>query len=118
MHTIRLKRVYDRVEAKDGIRLLADRLWPRGIKKADLDYEIWIKELCPSTMLRRAWHSQQIDYATFKQAYAQELQQQPAGLEEMATLLMESDITLLTATKEPERSHLPVLRDCIAVYAK
>ena len=56
MHEIHLKRVYEAAEPSDGVRVLVDRLWPRGIRKADLPYDVWAKEVTPSSELRTLYH--------------------------------------------------------------
>lgn len=110
---IKLKRVYDTREDSDGRRLLADRLWPRGIKKSDLHYDDWIKELCPSDALRKAWHKGDISYQKFESAYRQELSEQLTLLAELAQQATEQVVTLLSAVKSLEQSHLPILKKAI-----
>lgn len=115
---IRLKRVYDRAEDADGVRLLADRLWPRGIKKTDLVYDDWIKDLCPSDELRKAWHQHVLTYEAFTKRYLQALQSESEALERLASLAEKEQITLLSAVKDLNRSHLPVLRQAILQKTK
>lgn len=71
---IQCKRVYDPAEQSDGYRILVDRLWPRGIK-TDLALDEWDKEITPSTELRKAFHGEVVDYATFREQYLAELAQ-------------------------------------------
>lgn len=66
---IQCKRVYFLAEKDDGYRVLVDRLWPRGIKKAALVYDEWNKAITPSTELRKAFHSELIDFNHFAQQY-------------------------------------------------
>ncbi|VUC85865.1 Uncharacterized conserved protein [Salmonella sp. NCTC 11881] len=66
---IQCKRVYFPAEKDDGYRVLVDRLWPRGIKKAALVYDEWNKAITPSTELRKAFHSELIDFNHFAQQY-------------------------------------------------
>ena len=72
---IQCKRVYDPAEQSDGYRVLVDRLWPRGIKKTDLALDEWDKEITPSTELRKAFHGEVVDFATFREQYLAELAQ-------------------------------------------
>ena len=72
---IQCKRVYDPAEQSDGYRVLVDRLWPRGIKKTDLALDEWNKEITPSTELRKAFHGEVVDFATFREQYLAELAQ-------------------------------------------
>ena len=62
-----LKRAYEAPAHDDGYRVLVDRLWPRGIKKEDLVYDEWCKNLTPSAELRKAYHGEVIDFPTFCQ---------------------------------------------------
>ena len=110
---IKLKRGYDKPAKADGIRLLADRLWPRGIKKTDLDYDNWIKSLCPSNELRKAWHNDELSYAEFKKQYRQSLKSESDTVNEIAEMAEEKPITLLSAVKDLEQSHLPILKQVI-----
>lgn len=112
-HYIKLKRVYDPVAEDDGIRLLADRLWPRGIKKADLACDQWIKAVCPSTTLRKQWHQGEMGFETFTRLYTQELQQYQPQLQQLCESYQNSNITLLSSVKDIQHSHLPVLRDAL-----
>ena len=70
---IQCKRVYEDAAPDDGYRVLVDRLWPRGIKKEDLVYDEWCKNLTPSAELRKAYHGEVIDFPTFCQHYREEL---------------------------------------------
>lgn len=117
-HHIKLKRVYDAVEADDGIRLLADRLWPRGIKRNDLEYSQWIKPLCPSNALRKRWHNGELDFSAFRTSYLTELAQHRHELRELSHSLQQHDLTLLSAVKEVEHSHLVVLREYLYELAE
>lgn len=107
---IKLKRVYDKTEKSDGIRLLADRLWPRGIKKSELEYEDWIKALCPSTELRKEWHNNALSYAEFSKCYSKELDNQQPQLNKVASQLKNETVTLISAVTDLEKSHLPTLK--------
>lgn len=110
---IQLKRVYQAVEEADGRRFLADRVWPRGVKKTDLVYEEWIKTLCPSNSLRKAWHNNEISYRHFEKSYRHELSQQPEDLIKIAQVAAHHPVTLLSSVKDIEHSHLPILRNAI-----
>lgn len=107
---IKLKRVYEKKEKSDGIRLLADRLWPRGVKKLDLEYDEWIKELCPSTALRQQWHNKGLSYSQFSKQYSEELMDQQEKIDCIASLAKKGNVTLISAVKELEISHLPILK--------
>ncbi|MFI1580099.1 DUF488 domain-containing protein [Embleya sp. NPDC020630] len=109
--TISVRRVYDPVDPDDGLRVLVDRLWPRGITKADAQLDDWAKELTPSTELRRALHGGSLTEAEFGARYRAELDS-PAAESARTALLTRAGtgrVTLLTAVRDPSHSHVPVL---------
>ena len=107
---INLKRVYETPDETDGFRVLSDRLWPRGIKKEELDFDFWAKEIAPSTLLRKTYH-QTLDFDTFSSDYRNELEQN-VSVDAFLELIHDKKIlTLLTAVKEIDKSQLPVLKD-------
>lgn len=108
---IQCKRVYEQASPDDGYRVLVDRLWPRGLKKTDLAYDEWCKALTPSNELRKAFHSDTIDFAAFSQAYREELAQQADESVRLATLARRQTVTLLFAAKNTEQNHALVLAD-------
>lgn len=110
---IKLKRVYENAHKDDGIRLLADRVWPRGLSKSSFQYDEWIMDLCPSHSLRKQWHNGEIDYEIFCENYRAELKQHPMKINALALTSTQSQITLLTSVKHPTHSHLAVLRNVI-----
>ncbi|MFF0750524.1 DUF488 domain-containing protein [Streptomyces sp. NPDC004267] len=108
---VRVRRVYEPPEPADGLRVLVDRLWPRGLAKADAHIDEWPKSLTPSTELRRWYHGTTGEYEEFRRRYEEELAE-PAAAEALAALrarAAEGPVTLLTATKDPSRSHTEVL---------
>ncbi|HAS1236133.1 DUF488 domain-containing protein [Enterobacter cloacae] len=109
--TIQCKRVYEQAALEDGYRVLVDRLWPRGVKKADLVHNEWCKALTPSDGLRKAFHSEAIDFAAFSQAYREELAQHKDEGLRLATLARQQTLTLLYAAKNTEQNHAMVLAD-------
>jgi|SRR5690606_33765000 len=112
-YSIKFKRVYDTVEDSDGIRVLVDRLWPRGVKKDALSHQDWCKEACPSNELRKAYHAKEIDFETFANRYFEELSANPDSLTPLVRYARQSQLTLLSAVKTFEQSHLPVLKHAI-----
>lgn len=108
---LRVRRVYEVPEPADGARVLVDRLWPRGLSKADAQLTEWCKDVAPSSELRRWFHHEGPRFAEFAERYREELAQeavQPAleGLRERA---VQGPLTLLTATKDVSVSHVNVL---------
>ena len=110
---IRIKRAYDPPEAGDGLRILIDRLWPRGMPKAKLKFDSWAKHLSPSNALRKWYQHDPEKFAEFRKRYTEELKEQGEGLAELRAAVKGRTVTLLTATKERELSHATVLRDLL-----
>lgn len=108
---IQIKRVYDIVEPDDGIRCLVDRLWPRGIRKTDLQLDEWAKELAPSAALRRLYHAKKISWNQFQRRYWAELESNPHRLSAIAQVVFTGNLTLLTASSDKMQNHAIVLRD-------
>ena len=112
MHEIRLKRVYEVPSPDDGVRVLVDRLWPRGIRKADLPYDAWPKEITPSPELRKLYHRGEMPFAGFREGYAEELEasEGAAAFAELCRKWLETqDVTLLYAAKNQQENHAQVL---------
>lgn len=105
---IQCKRVYDAASAEDGYRVLVDRLWPRGVKKSELAFDEWCKNLAPSTQLRKEFHAEILDFATFREAYLREL---ATHKEEGTALAARQSITLLYAAKNTQQNHAKVLAE-------
>jgi uncharacterized protein YeaO (DUF488 family) len=108
---IRVRRAYDAAEKQDGTRVLVDRLWPRGIKKADAHLDEWSKEVGPSTELRTWYGHEPAKFEEFSRRYLTELED-PAraeALEHLRELADHARLTLLTATKNPDISEAAVL---------
>jgi len=107
----RVARVYD--DRSPGYRVLVDRLWPRGVKKQDADLDEWLKDVAPSTELRR-WYGHEPDkFQEFSRRYRSELRHAPAtrGVSHLRDVASRRRVMLLTATKYVEHSAAFVLRD-------
>ncbi|WP_411075952.1 DUF488 domain-containing protein [Streptomyces sp. cmx-4-7] len=110
---VRVRRVYETPSPDDGVRVLVDRLWPRGLAKADAHVDEWPKALTPSTELRHRYHGPEGEYEEFRRRYRAELAA-PAAAEALARLkdlAHRGTVTLLTATKDPSAGHASVLRE-------
>lgn len=108
---VELERVYGE-DHRGGYRVLVDRLWPRGVKKTDLEYDEWLKDVAPSDALRR-WYGHETDrYGEFARRYRAELKTTPAadGLARLRRIATHRRVVLLTATKDVEHSGAEVLR--------
>lgn len=108
MTDFRVKRIYEAPSADDGLRVLVDRLWPRGMSKVRAHLDLWGKELTPSSELRSSFHHGEITYEEFAHRYRQELKASHAA-ENFVAGLSAATVTLLTAVSDEEHSHIPVL---------
>ncbi|MGZ0152316.1 DUF488 domain-containing protein [Kribbella sp. WER1] len=108
--TVLVRRIYDEPEPNDGVRVLVDRLWPRGVSKARARLDEWCKDVAPSNELREWYGHDPERYAEFAQRYEQELKD-PERAAAYARLqeLSDGTLTLLTATKDVEISQAAVL---------
>jgi uncharacterized protein YeaO (DUF488 family) len=108
---VRVRRIYDEPAAEDGIRILVDRVWPRGIRKEAAAIDEWAKDVAPSTELRKWYGHVPEKFAQFEARYRDELATQTArtALDHLHTLAERDTITLLTATKDVDHSQATVL---------
>lgn len=120
--TIRIRRVFDAPDG--GYRVLVDRLWPRGIAKADLELDEWCRAVAPSTEARKDFHHDPDRFASFCRRYTAELEESgnpeepdDGGAPAVQALLerwrdsRKKDLVLLYAAKDTENNHAVVLRD-------
>lgn len=112
--TVHVRRIYDDVDVT-GSRVLIDRLWPRGVSKADAALDLWAKDVAPSDDLRRWYHADRSRFDEFAERYHAELASAPlpGALAEVVALARRGDVVLLTAAKDVEHSHAPILADAI-----
>jgi uncharacterized protein YeaO (DUF488 family) len=111
-----VKRIYDKVSASDGARVLVDRLWPRGITKKEAALDAWLKELAPSDELRRWSHEHREAWGMFRKRYLRELTRPEAAeqLQELYQLARgRKRLTLLYAFKDVEHNNAVVLKDLL-----
>jgi uncharacterized protein YeaO (DUF488 family) len=106
----RPKRVYDAARPEDGLRVLVDRLWPRGLSKAEAHVDLWLKQAAPSNELRRAFHAGEMSWEEFAEAYVRELSREPANSAALALANRgESAVTLLYSSKNAEQNNATIL---------
>jgi uncharacterized protein YeaO (DUF488 family) len=110
---IKLKRAYEQPEAADGIRVLIDRLWPRGVKKGDAAIDQWMKELSPSTELRNWFGHDPARWDEFRERYAAEVSQHPDQLKQLRALAGEGTVTLVYSAHDEEHNNAVALRGFI-----
>lgn len=107
---IRVKRVYEAPSPDDGMRVLVDRLWPRGLARDKAHIDLWLKELAPSTELRKWFNHEPAKWDEFQRRYLQELQQQPTALTHAVEALGAGPVTLLFAAREERFNDAVALR--------
>lgn len=112
-YDIVLKRIYSPCEPDDGARVLVDRLWPRGKRREGLALTDWYRDASPSPALRRQYHQGEISPSVFAARYRGELRDDPESLVPLMRHARRGRLTLLSATRNLEESHLPILRDAL-----
>jgi uncharacterized protein YeaO (DUF488 family) len=113
LHPIQVKRVYAEPSTGDGLRLLADRLWPRGLRKEAAALDGWLKDMAPSTELRKWFGHDPARWDEFRHRYAEELAAHAHRVEEVRALAATQPVTLLTASRDEARNSALVLRDVL-----
>lgn len=117
MGEVLLSRVYDH-ETVRGKAYLVERLWPRGVKKADLDIDGWCKDVAPSTELRK-WFGHDPDrWEEFQQRYSAELDANPDAWKPLADAARHGDVTLLYSSRDREHNNAVVLRDYLRAHLR
>jgi uncharacterized protein YeaO (DUF488 family) len=111
--SIAIKRVYEDASADDGVRILIDRLWPRGVSKASLKCDAWPRALSPSNELRQWYGHDPKRAAEFRSRYLGELATHTDELAAQRAMIKGRTVTLLTATREIDLSHATVLREVL-----
>ncbi|MCF3944675.1 DUF488 domain-containing protein [Oceanobacillus alkalisoli] len=111
---IKLKRIYDESAKADGVRILVDRLWPRGVSKEKANLDHWLKEIGPTDELRKSFHEDERSFKQFKEKYLKELQsgEQKEALDELKKIADDTkQITLLFAAKNKEENQAVILKE-------
>lgn len=112
--TIQLKRVYNPLADTDGTRFLVERLWPRGIKKSALANTQWIKDVAPSTDLRKWFHHDPGRWEEFRKRYFSELKGRTDVLQPILDAARRGDVTLLYSSHDAEHNNAVALKEYIA----
>lgn len=110
---VRLKRAYDPPAPEDGVRVLVDRLWPRGLKRDAAKLDLWLKDLAPSDELRRWFGHDPARWPEFRDRYRAELARNPAFAELRATVAQGKPVTLLFGARDIEHNNAVVLREAV-----
>ena len=109
--TIAIKRAYDPPATGDGFRVLVDRLWPRGVSKERLKLDAWMRDLAPSTELRRWVHDDITQWEEFKKRYFRELKAQPDLVAELRAKAKAGRVTLIYAKRDETHNNAAALKE-------
>lgn len=110
---VRLERAYERADRDDGRRILVDRLWPRGVSKDDAAIDEWLKELAPSTQLRKWFAHDPARWTEFRRRYAKEIREHSDLVTHLRKLAREGPVTLVYAAHDEVHNDAIVLRDAL-----
>jgi uncharacterized protein YeaO (DUF488 family) len=111
---VQLKRAYDPPLPRDGMRVLVDRLWPRGVRKAKAHIDLWLKDIAPSTALRQWFGHDPARWSEFRRRYRAELKRQPEVLAQLRKLARQRRITLVFGAHDERRNQAVVLKEVLA----
>jgi uncharacterized protein YeaO (DUF488 family) len=115
---IKVKRIYDPADRKDGARVLVDRLWPRGVPKEEAKLTLWLKDIAPSDDLRRWFGHDPARFAEFSRRYRAELNVNKGAVGRIEDLMKGGPVTLLYAAHDEEHNNARVLADYLKAHAK
>ncbi len=108
---VKIKRVYEQPEKDDGYRILIDRLWPRGLTKEKAGIDLWLKDIAPSTELRKWFNHEPSKWEMFKKRYHQELMQNKEQLSLLKEQLKNGVVTIVYGAKDEEHNDAVALKD-------
>lgn len=115
--SIQIKRAYEPPASTDGTRILVDRLWPRGVKRATLALDAWLKDAAPSPALRQWFHRDpQSRWREFQARYRAELQAHPQFLQPLYAAARRGPLTLVYGARDASHNHAIVLRDYLLAH--
>ncbi|GAB4487075.1 MAG: DUF488 domain-containing protein [Thermodesulfovibrionales bacterium] len=110
---ISIKRVYDKPDPQDGLRILVDRLWPRGLSKENAKIDMWLKGVSPSHELRK-WYQHDVQkWAEFRKRYFRELDASPGAVDELLGHVKKGKVTFLYSAKEPALNNAVALKEYV-----
>ena len=115
---IKLKRAYDSASKDDGIRFLVERLWPRGVSKAALHLDAWLKDVAPSTELRRWFSHDPSKWIEFQRRYFAELNAHPTSVEPILEANRKGRVTLVYSSHDQEHNNAVALKAFLAAKVR
>ena len=115
---IQLKRAYDEPAKDDGLRILVDRLWPRGVSKVEAHIDEWLKDVAPTPALRTWFGHDPERWAEFRRRYTAELKQRTEAIAELRDLISGKRVTFVYGAKDRGHTHAIVLKDFVEHTAR
>lgn len=115
---IQTKRVYDPADRKDGLRVLVDRLWPRGLSKERVQADQWVKDAAPGTELRKWFGHDPAKWDEFRKRYIAELNAKPEVVERLLELAAKGRVTLLFSARDTRHNQAVALKDYLLSMSK
>lgn len=112
--SITRKRIYAPAAPEDGYRVLVDRLWPRGVRKLDCRFDLWLKDVAPSPDLRKWFDHREDHWSSFRERYAKELSANPA-FQTLIEIANTRDVTLLYAAHDNVHNHAAILEEQLEI---
>jgi len=109
-----IKRVYDKPEKRDGRRILVDRIWPRGLTKEKASVDLWLKEIAPSTELRKWFGHDPAKWEEFRKRYIGELKENKEQVSVLKEALKKGKVTLVYGAKDEEHNQALVIKEFFA----
>ena len=113
MEHIQIKRVYEPPAKKDGFRVLVDRVWPRGISKSAAAVDLWMKDVAPSTELRKWFNHDPARWKEFRERYRAELRKRSSEIDELKTYAAKRRVTLVYSARDLEHNQALVLQEVL-----
>jgi uncharacterized protein YeaO (DUF488 family) len=110
---IKIKRVYEKPDREDGKRILVDRLWPRGLTKEKASIDLWLKEIAPSTELRKWFGHDPEKWKEFEKRYSAELKKNEAQVSLLKEQLKKETVTLVYGARDEEHNEAMVLKELL-----
>ncbi len=108
---IQTKRVYESADKKDGVRVLVDRVWPRGLSKERVHADQWVKDAAPGTALRKWFAHDRAKWDEFRKRYASELNAQPEVVGQLLELALKGRLTLLFSARDTQYNQAVALKE-------
>jgi len=115
---LRIKRIYDEASSEDGVRILVDRVWPRGMSKSRAMIDHWMKDIAPSTELRKWFDHDPSRWREFKKRYFRELTEKQHPAEELMRMADGTTVTLLYSAKDEEHNQARALHEYLVCRSR